>query len=161
MRLLFEAVDSMEPLTSANVRSLVLQCAQHAIRPLRVLELADAVRVANVLGVDVSLATAKEAVSSACTYPLQLSVDDAIDLVEPPADGGEEAIGRANLQLASLCASYLASGCCTGLGERQHRFASRRYAERHLNHPSRPFTVYAAKYCLTHLEATVSRLGQD
>lgn len=141
-----------------DIHALVLLCVKHAVRPLRLLELADAISVSEPLIAGSNPATSKETIRAACTYPLHVAHDEVVELVESPVADDAESTARAHLRLARICASHLALGY---LEETQpaHKFDFGSSARlRQVTITEQPFSPYSIDHCLDHVERAVSGL---
>lgn len=95
-----------------ELQALVLQIARHATRPLRLLEVADAISTPDFLGFGWDLNDCKEGIRRVCTPPLDLTPSETL-IITDAGDGGDKAtdVSQEDCQnFAMLCISYLASG---------------------------------------------------
>ncbi|TDZ18941.1 Ankyrin-3 [Colletotrichum orbiculare MAFF 240422] len=112
-----------------NVQLLILQWATHATRPLRLLEMAEAIRVVSHELAGTDLRTAKDLIRTACGPLLELLPDETLSVVHHSLteylkgetrtlNGDEQFIllpGPTHTKLGLACLRYLQSGCLSAL----------------------------------------------
>jgi len=112
---------------AGNIQLLVLQCATHSTRPLRLIEIADMINVTDGSFGYADVKAAKEVVRRACGPFLEILPDESVSVVHHSfteylkgwsrVPGGEDfgypvlLPGGTHAKLALVCLSYLQKGC--------------------------------------------------
>ncbi|KAJ3545927.1 hypothetical protein NM208_g2267 [Fusarium decemcellulare] len=110
---------------SAPVQHLILQFVTHATRPLRLLELADMIRILSPDGLTRDLRATKNLIRVACGPLLEILADETVSVIhhsfteylKGTTRFGDNSgypilhMGSANAQIALGCLRYLKSGC--------------------------------------------------
>ncbi|KAL6904069.1 putative ankyrin repeat protein [Trichoderma evansii] len=110
-----------------NIQRLILQAVTHASRPLRLLELAEMIRVSRPDGVVRDIRATKDLIRTACGPLLEILPDETISVIHHsfteylkgmtqsneshPTGYPELEMGPTHAQLALQCLLYLQSGC--------------------------------------------------
>ncbi|KAH7011276.1 putative ankyrin repeat protein [Ilyonectria destructans] len=110
---------------AANIQHLILQFVTHASRPLRLLELAEMIRVINPDGFERDLKATKDLIKAACGPLLEILADETVSVIHhsfteylkgttrSDDDVGYPILqmGSTHAQLALVCLRYLQAGC--------------------------------------------------
>ncbi|ORX94358.1 ankyrin repeat-containing domain protein [Clohesyomyces aquaticus] len=160
---------------SAEVQLLIMQWVTHSTRPLRLLELADVIATTHPNEVQ-DLKIAKNMVRSACGALLEKRSDEAICILHHSLteflNGTARAssqkypvlyAGPTHIRLATICLSYLQSGCLESIVESNPPGGRRRSAELFYPFVQRaeeqliaPFTKYAASNWFIHARKAIA-----
>ncbi|GAP93143.1 putative ankyrin repeat protein [Rosellinia necatrix] len=114
---------------SFEIQRLILQCATHATRPLRLLEVAEMLELTYLSRPEKNLTETKDMVRAACGPLLEILPDETVCVVHhtyteyltgttrPDTPGDYPALkpGPTHNALALACLSYLESGCLSGV----------------------------------------------
>ncbi|KAK5989437.1 hypothetical protein PT974_10956 [Cladobotryum mycophilum] len=113
----------------ARVQHLILQSVTHTARPLRLLELAEMIRVSSPDGSTRDLKTTKDLIRAACGPLLEILPDETVSVIHHSfteylkdttrSDDGLGypvlQMGSTHAQLALACLRYLQAGCLDGI----------------------------------------------
>ncbi|EHK18015.1 putative ankyrin repeat protein [Trichoderma virens Gv29-8] len=115
-----------------SIQHLILQSVTHATRPLRLLELAEMIRVSFSEDSERDIKSTKELIRAACGPLLEILPDETVSVIHHSfteylkgstrLDGGQQTgypvlqMGPTHAQLALQCILYLKSGCLASVG---------------------------------------------
>lgn len=161
-----------------NLQRLILQCATHATRPLRLLEVAEMLQTTHLSRTEKNLRATKDLVRAACGPLLEILPDETVCVVHHSfteyligATRSDTSVdypvimpGPAHKTMALACLSYLESGCLShnvdveGRGSRfRMNEPTHGEVELRLKHP---FLEYATSSWHVHIIKSINA-GQD